>query len=325
MQVIQGIENLDRSPPGVILTIGNFDGVHRGHQEIIRLARERARRIGGTCVAFTFRPHPQTALKPGVHVQLLSTYDEKLELLSELGVDMVIEQPFSREFSSIECEDFFNDIILHRLSADSVIVGYDFSFGKERRGHLTCLESLCKSTGVELTIVPPQRMDGEVVSSSRIRQHLLNAEIEEANHLLGRPFSYRGIVIKGERRGHQLGFPTANLKLEAKLTLPFGVYATIAIPQGTELGPNRPKSQPREYFSVTNIGTRPTFQAEGGSTIPALAETHLIGTTLDLYGNSLEVRFLKQLRHERRFSGMDELKHQIGLDIEAAQKFFRSS
>lgn len=314
METVRGIRSLNKSLPHAVLTIGNFDGVHLGHQRIIGLAVEKARALGGTAVAYTFRPHPQVALRPGANVQLLLTYDEKLEWLAALGLDMTIEEPFSREFSTVAPQEFFTDVILRRLNAEAIVVGYDFAFGKERAGTLQALEEFCKKAGVELTVVAPQRASAEVVSSSRIRQHLAAGEVDNAAALLGREFFYRGVVVRGEGRGRKLGFPTANLKIENKLTLPYGVYATWAVLDGQRLP------------SVTNVGVRPTFttQAAGGGPtdgheLPALVETHLLDTTQDLYGKTLEVRFVKRLREERRFPGIDALKAQISADASQAR------
>lgn len=310
METIRGIQTLSRVLPQAVLTIGNFDGVHRGHQRIIALAVEKARARGGVAVAYTFRPHPQQALRPAANLQLLLTYDEKLEALAEQGLDVTIEEPFSREFSTVAPQEFFTDVILRRLGAQAIVVGYDFAFGKERAGTLQALGEFCQRTGVELTVVPPQREGTEVVSSSRIRQHLAAGEMDSATALLGREFYYRGVVVRGEGRGRKIGFPTANLKIENKLTLPYGVYATWAVPKNSKDGKKMP--------SVTNVGVRPTFTqgAPGpdGSELPALVETHLLDRTLDLYGQTLEVRFVKRLREERRFPGIDALKAQIAAD-----------
>jgi riboflavin kinase/FMN adenylyltransferase len=307
MELVRGIQALTHSVAHPVLTIGNFDGVHLGHQRIISLARDKAKDRGGQCVAYTFRPHPQVALRPDTALQLLSTYDEKLELLGHLGVDLLIEEPFSREFSTIEPEQFFTEMILRRLSAEAIVVGYDFAFGRERHGHLDALATFCQNAGVELTVVPPQKMGTEVVSSSKIRQYLLAGNIELANQLLGRFFSYRGNVIRGEGRGRQLGYPTANLKLENKLTLPYGVYATWATVDG------------KKFPSVTNVGVRPTFQV-GSFELPALVETHLLDFSGDLYGSTLDVQFVSRLRAEKKFSGTSELKAQIQIDAQQARQ-----
>jgi len=295
-----------------VVTIGNFDGVHLGHQKIIQLALNQARAKNGTCVAYTFRPHPQIALKPENQVQLLSTYDEKIEILESLGVDLLVEEPFSREFSTLSAEQFFRRVLLRQLGAEVIVVGYDFAFGKERNGHLNALEALCQEASVKLVVVPPQRFGEEVASSSRIRQHLMSGNIPAATQLLGREFFYRGVVIHGEGRGRKMGFPTANLKLENKLALPKGVYATWAV---------RGKVK---FPSVTNIGVRPTF-SDGTKELPVLVETHLLNEIVDLYGTTLEVRFVAKLREERKFSGVEELKAQIGLDAQHAANHLSSA
>lgn len=309
MELVRGIQSLSRALSRPVVTIGNFDGVHLGHRCIIGLAVEKARSRNGTAVAYTFRPHPQVALRPEAGVQLLSTYDEKLELIAALGVDLVVEEPFSREFSTTPSERFFEETLRSRLGAEAIVVGYDFAFGRGREGHLEALQAFCEKAGVELTVVPPQQgADGETVSSSRIRRQLLAGDVAAARLLLGREYSYQGIVAKGEGRGRQLGFPTANLRIEDKLMLPYGVYATRARVDG------------RVFDSITNIGVRPTFAGPEGSTPRVLVETHFLDASMDLYGRALEVFFLARLREERRFSGVEELKARIAADIEQARR-----
>ena len=310
MERLDGIQSLARPLPHACVTIGNFDGVHLGHRQIFNLTLTKARFRGGAAVVYTFRPHPQIALRPGSRYPLLNTYDEKAELIEQTGIDVLIEEPFSREFSSTSPEHFFNEMLLHRMSAEEIVVGYDFAFGKGREGQLDRLEVLCARAGIPLTIVPPFKIDHEIVSSSRIRGHLLAGEIEAGNRLLGREFSYSGVVIRGEGRGRKLGFPTANLKLEDKLALPNGVYAVLARVEG------------QEYLAVANIGVRPTFQSDEDATrlLPALIEVHLLDQTIDLYGRTLEARFVRRLREERKFSGFDTLKAQIALDVERARQ-----
>lgn len=321
MERLRGIEAIHQRFRKPVLTIGNFDGVHLGHQKIVALALEKAKERQGTCIAFTFKPHPQMALRPEGALSLLTTYEEKLDLLAKHGVQVAIEQPFSRHFSSVSPDHFFSDVILKSIGAEAIVVGYDFGFGKERQGDMETLETLCKSAGVELTVVPPLKVDGEIVSSSKIRQYLLSGDIEAGNRLLGHEFAYRGTVMKGEGRGRKLGFPTANLKLEEKLVLPYGVYATIAVLEK--------EGRIQTIPSVTNIGVRPTFYTPGpdesGRELPALVETHLLDTQLDLYGTSLEVRFVRRLREERKFDGVEKLKAQILLDAQQARALLASA
>jgi riboflavin kinase/FMN adenylyltransferase len=312
MEVVKGYPKYHPSDRGkfAVVTIGNFDGVHLGHQKIIAITKEKAKTGGGESVAYTFRPHPRAVIHPDAPPALLLTYDEKLQVLASQGIDVTIEEPFSREFSTTSPDTFFRDILIGHLKARAVVVGYDFAFGRQREGSLRLLETFCQQSGVELTIVPPLKVGDETVSSTAIREHLMRGEIERANEMMGRQFSYRGVVIKGEGRGRTIGFPTANLKLDSKLALPYGVYATWANLNG------------KIFPSVTNVGVRPTFQV-GSQELPALIETHLLDETIDLYGHTLEVRFVQKLRNEIRFSGPDKISAliaQITLDAEAARK-----
>lgn len=304
-QWIKGLQYLNQPLPPSVVTIGNFDGVHLGHLKLLEVTRHKAAEFGAASVVFTFKPHPQAILRPDAAPSLLLTYSEKVEQLSSRGVDVVVEEPFSRQFSEFTAEEFFARVLVRQLSARAVVVGYDFAFGRERRGSLESLRAFCSRSGVELTVVPPFRLGDEVVSSSRIREHFAAGRVEEGNALLGHPFFYRGHVIRGEGRGRKIGFPTANLQLDQKLVLPYGVYATEAWLGGVS------------HLSVTNLGVRPTFA--GGSELPALVETHLLHQSLDLYGQVLEVRFVKKLRDERKFSGIDALKAQIALDAAQAE------
>jgi len=300
-----------------VLTIGNFDGVHIGHQRIIRLAVEKARQLQGQCVAMTFTPHPQEILRPGQVSSLrITTDEEKIELLERLGVDVLIEQPFDRDFAAMLPQEFFEKVICQTVRAESIVIGYDFGFGKDRQGSIQTLFELSKKQGIELTQVPVQTLESsrsEVISSSRVREFLLKGQIESANALLGHEFLYRGIVVHGDGRGRKIGFPTANLKLigtGTKFSLPNGVYVTRALIEG------------KAYPSVTNIGVRPTFQKENDG---ACVECHILDSQeLDLYGHQLEIRFLSRLREEKKFAGVDELKMQIVEDIRRAEGVFKN-
>lgn len=337
MEIVRGHADWTQShgPTRPVLTIGNFDGVHRGHQEILRLTVEKARAAGVRSVAYTFRPHPQMALRPDRKLELLSTYEERAEAIARAGIDFLIEEPFSREFSTTPADVFFREILIQKLSVSEIVVGYDFGFGKDRGGHLESLESYCRVAGVRLTVVPPQSVDDAgVASSSRIRGFLRANDLESANRLLGYSFSYRGVVLRGENRGHLLGFPTANIQVEAKLRLPLGVYATRTRLYGP-VSPQLPTPIVAEFDSVTNLGIRPTFYASGHASgthaqaEPApVIETHLLDsakqgdTELDLYGRTIEVRFIHYLREERKFDSRDALASQIRRDIDAAQALF---
>ena len=304
--VIQGISQFEQTLKHPVVTIGNFDGFHLGHQSIVQSAINEAKKRGGMAVAYTFRPHPQVALRPGAQIQLLCTYDEKIRLLSDFGLDLIIEEPFSREFSETDSHTFFSEVLLKKLGVEAIVVGYDFAFGKGREGHLENLEKFCKSSNVSLEVVQPLRTEGEIVSSSKIRAHLRSGEISIASRMLGRFFSYEGVIVRGAGRGNQLGFPTANLEIQNKLILPLGVYSTWAWIDGKKIP------------SVTNVGVRPTFLTTGQD-VPPLIETHLLHTAQDLYGLHMKVEFVQKIRDEKKFDSIEHLKLQIQKDIEAAK------
>lgn len=309
MQIFRGYEEVNQAFARPIVTIGNYDGLHLGHRQIIEAVIERARREGGTSVVYTFRPHPHLALTQEEDLQLINTYDEKLELLANIGVDVVIEQPFSREFSTIAPEKFFRDILVKRLSAHAIYVGYDFGFGRDRAGNLDTLRAFCDAEGVELTVAKPMKIEGEICSSSRIRSYIQSGEVGLANRLLGREFFYKGLVVRGNGRGHKIGFATANVRTESKLRVKEGVYATYALYGG------------KMYKSVTNVGRQPTFNREGG--VPVTVETHILDFDRDIYGSTLEVRMVERLRDEVKFDGIESLVKQIGLDVEKARQILK--
>ena len=301
MEVFKGFSALGRELSRSVVTVGNFDGVHLGHREIIQLAIQKARKLGGASVVYTFRPHPRVALRPDLPFRFLNTYDEKIELIRSLGPDLLIEEPFSREFSTMSAEQFFGDVVVKALHAEALVVGHDFGFGRSREGHLDTLTRFCNQTSLDLTIVSPFKVGEEVVSSSKIRAHLDAGQLEAANALLGYRFGYRGLVIKGDGRGRTIGFPTCNLSVEPKLDLPFGVYATWAT-----------LADGKKLRGATNIGVRPTFEGAKGVQI----ETHLLDFWGDLYGQQVELQFVDKVRDEKKFGSIDELKSQIAFDIE---------
>lgn len=316
MEVVQGYKHLPRVILHPVLTIGNFDGLHVGHQRMIQQAIDKARLRQGQCVAMTFTPHPQAVLRPDLPPpQRITTDEEKRDLFAALGVDILIEQPFTRDFASITAEEFFETVIDRAIRAEAIVIGYDFGFGKNREGSIRTLTELANQRGIELTLVSAQVLSSEnreVISSSKVRDCLLKGDLESAHAFLGREFSYRGVVVTGDGRGRKIGFPTANLQLvgtgvESKLSLPHGVYVTRAVIQGEVLP------------SVTNIGIRPTFSI-GSSNFPSCIECHILDSTLDLYGQEIEVRFVKRLREERKFAGVEELKAQIAQDVRKARE-----
>lgn len=332
MQIIAGTEELSRSLTRPVLTIGNFDGVHLGHRAIMNTVIERARLLGGVSVVLTFDPHPRKVLQPDRAPSLLATRDQKLEALEAIGIDIVIMQPFDLEFAKISPEKFVREIVYERIRPVEVFVGYDFHFGRDREGSMTALSEIGAGLGFSVTIIPEIRIDDGDVNSTRIRDLLAEGKVEEAETLLGRPFSVRSLVLKGERRGRTLGFPTANLAPENEILPAVGVYAGEirvmsdgAVDTGsntsnnTSNNTNKNTRTDRRYSVVINVGHRPTFHENGR----LLAEAHLLDFEGDLYGRAVELSFCHWLRSEEKFPGAEELKLQIAADVELARKKLR--
>jgi riboflavin kinase/FMN adenylyltransferase len=285
-----------------VVAIGMFDGLHQGHRAVISRAKAIAEQEGLPCVVFTFVGHPRAVLQPDFPVPLLTTWDEKRALLAELGVDVVIGAHFTPAFSGIDARDFIRRILQEQLAARHVVVGYNFAFGYQQSGKVDTLRALGPDHGFDVTIVAPCTVDGAPVSSSRIRQLLASGHVEEANHLLGRPYTLSGLVVKGDQRGRLLGFPTANVAVDPQKLLPaFGVYAGHAHWEG--------HSNP----CVVNLGMRPTFDP------PQLRiEAHLIDYAGDLYDRTMTLELVHRLRPEQAFKSIDGLVSQIRADVARA-------
>lgn len=306
MQLYKGMAEVE-TPKNAVVTIGNFDGVHLGHQELLRLVRAHADRIQGTAVVVTFRPHPRFVLRPTDEPHLLNTYEEKAELFGDYGADITVEEPFSREFSNTTPEEFVDKFLIGKLATRVLYLGYDFAFGKERSGSIELMKRLAESRGIELHVVQPMAVDGQVVSSSVIRQALDEGNIGLANLGLGRPFFLRGLVWRGEGRGRTIGVPTANIQTENRRYPRVGVYATRTLWRG------------HWYPSISNIGYNPTFKGDG-TDLPLKIETHLFDFNNDMYGDEIQVDFFQFIRAEKKFNGVNELISQIKLDSEIAKK-----
>jgi riboflavin kinase/FMN adenylyltransferase len=285
------------------LTIGAFDGVHRGHQALISGVVAGARATGRLAGVITFHPHPAMALAPHRAPPYLTTPGEKMALLEGLGVDLVVLLTFDAEVASTPARDFVEMLSRH-LRLRELWVGADFALGRNREGDVACLRKLGRELGYDVHVVDPLIVDGQAVSSSRIRRLLLEGHVEEAARLLGRYPSLSGEVVEGARRGHLLGFPTANLEVRRERAVPAdGVYAVFAL-----LGRER-------YPAVANVGVRPTFD-NGQRTV----ETYILDFDRDIYGCDLVVEFVARLRNERRFESVDDLVGQIRADSEMARR-----
>ena len=302
MQIFHGIDQAE-GLRGCALCLGNFDGVHVGHQALFGVAARH-----GHAVAVTFDPHPGKVLGTQGGPSLITPLARKLELLEEVGLWATVVQPFTRAYAQNSARSF-EEALLDKLGAAHLVVGADFTYGHERQGTVETLARAAATRAAHLHVVPPVTLDGLTVSSSRIRKCILEGSVQSACRLLGRPFDLDGEVVKGEGRGRELGFPTANLDTRNELRPAPGVYAVRAC-----LRP--PPGQPSQPWlpGAANIGIKPTF---GGSTLTI--EAHLLDFSGDLYGKSLRLQFIERLRPEQRFSSLLELKGQIGRDLHAAR------
>ena len=288
-----------------VVALGFFDGVHLGHRAVLSRAKTLSLELGCDCTVWTFASSPKNYFSPR-SVPQLTDGATKARLIEELGADTLVSVPFDQAVADLSAEDFFHRILKSSLRASHIVCGYNYSFGAGGRGNVTLLESLCRTAGIGLTVLPAVTVEGMAVSSTMIRRALEEGRPEEAAKLLGRPFSIRTPVVDGQRLGRRLGFPTLNQLLEEDRLLPArGVYLSRVTLEGD--------STP--YFGITNLGRRPTV---GGDFLGA--ETHIFDFSGDLYGTTVEVALLTFLRPERKFDSVEALSRQVHDDIEQAIK-----
>ena len=299
---------LGRALRAPAVAIGNFDGVHLGHQALLATASRLAHEAGGETVVLTFDPHPARFLAPALAPPMLMTLERRMELLAEAGADAVVVEPFTTEFAALPADRFIAEVLRGDLDARHVVVGWDFTFGAGRQGNATMLASEGARLHMGVSIVPPVMVAGLLCSSTKIREFVLEGRVEGAAMLLGRPFEIAGRVVHGVERGRTLGIPTANLDAEADLVPKPGVYAAWAcrLDDGSLL----------RLRAAVSIGSNPTFTAEDrGAVPPVTIEAHLLDFDGDLYGARLRLEFASWLRDQRRFSSTDELLAEIRRDI----------
>ena len=286
-----------------MLTFGVFDGLHIGHQDVLKTVHERADADNLTSVLFGFYPHPLTFLAPDKCPPVLMCLPKRVEILEQLGIDVAIFVNFNEQIASMSPWTFVNRILLELCSAKHVVVGYACQFGKDREGNAELLKSIGQESGFGVTVVPPTQLNGLPVHSTRIRQAIGRGDLGLASQLLGRTYSLRGTIVQGDGRGRQIGFPTANIEPGAQLCPPNGVYAI------------RAKLANRWLDGVLNIGIRPTFDGTKFQ-----VESHLFDFDEDIYGETIEIFFIEKIRNERKFSDIQTLVQQIHRDIAIAHE-----
>lgn len=304
MILIEDLQNLKKPLKNVVLTIGNFDGVHKGHLALFNKVKERAKAVRGTSGVMTFDPHPVRIMKPGNGPWLITPTPQKLELIDKAGIQIIFCLRFTKEFAAISARDFVKNILVDKIGIKELVVGYDYTFGHNREGNLSLLREMGDQMGFAVHLVGPVHVDHVLVSSTSIRTLVREGKLDEAEVLLGRSYQLQGTVVKGHNRGGRLlGFPTANLLVEDELLPKVGVYAVTVLIEG------------KTYDGVTNVGYNPTFQDQALS-----VETHILDYSGELTGRTIRVNFVKRLRDEKKFSGIKELVAQIDRDVAEARE-----
>jgi riboflavin kinase / FMN adenylyltransferase len=303
MEIIRVREKIYQNFNAPSVALGNFDGVHLGHQQILARTIETAHSKGRDAVVYTFDPHPRLVLNLVPEIPRITTPRERADLLEHLGVDVLILAEFTREFAMQTPEEFVQNVLAEELGTRNLFIGENYRFGKGRSGTPQTLRKMAPELGFIVHVVPPVRVDDAVVSSSRIREHLIHGEIRRANVLLGREFTIEGRVIHGHHRGKAIGFPTANIKPEVKLHPPEGVYAVYC------------RTDSGIHPGVMNIGSNPTFKDRRVS-----YEVYVLDFEGDLYGQNIRVYLVEKLRPEMTFSGVEELKAQIRKDVDQGRE-----
>ncbi len=311
MRVYRDALQRDDLPRDLIVTVGNFDGIHTGQRRILDLVSARARETGLRSAVVTFEPHPLSVLRPEKAPPLLTTPAQKESLLAETGIDALLVVQFTPSFARLPARRFVRDFLCRKLAVREVYVGSSFAFGRDREGDLSLLRTMGDSFGFAAFGFEEVSSDGAAVSSTRIRAAVATGEVGEAARLLGRPYSLGGIVVRGDGRGRGLGWPTANLAVDNDLLAADGVYVTRL----------RIAARGESLPSVTNVGTRPTVYDEH----PRLVECHVLDFDRDIYGERVELEMLRRLRGEQKFPSVEALREQIGRDAEAAREYFATA
>ncbi len=281
-----------------VVALGNFDGIHIGHQALIKKTVDTAKKIDGTAVLFTFYPHPIKVVEKRREPFIIQTFKEKVKIAESLGIETVVCARFTKSFANMHPEDFIKDILIDKLRVKSVCVGHDYTFGKDGRGGIKTLREYANRYGFELSVIPPVKIDGIIVSSSRIREFLRVGNVKYANKFLGRPYKISGVVKKGDGRGASLGFPTANIYPKNEIILKNGVYAAYVYVDS------------KKYKAAVNVGNNPTFKG-----VDKHIEVFIMEFNENIYSKKIEIEFVDFIREEKRFRKVDELIARIDKDI----------
>jgi riboflavin kinase/FMN adenylyltransferase len=307
MELIENLDEIKAPYTKSVITIGNFDGVHIGHQALFHETIARADAIGGTSIAMTFEPHPIRLLKGGSPPPLITLHEQKIELISRSGLDLLICVPFTHAFAAIGAKTFVEEILIKKIGMTAMVVGEDYSYGRNREGNLKMLQTDAVRLGFTVVVVPGIPFSGETterISSTRIRELVMDGELSASQKMLGRHYQVRGTVVRGRNRGGKLlGFPTANINLQDALRPKNGVYAVTV------------ECLNRLFKGVVNIGYSPTFEDHQFT-----VEVHLLDFDGDLYGKKIRVNFVQRIRDEKKFSGIEALANQIRKDIDEARE-----
>ena len=306
MQLVRGLHNFPSDKHACALTIGNFDGLHKGHQAVLRGLREYAVKFQLMSSVMTFEPTPQEYFSPATAPARLQRLRDKLSTLAEMQIDQVICLPFNQRLAKLSADDFVQQVLIDGLDVRFLVVGDDFRFGKDRQGDLELLTAYGKRTGFEVVSTQTFIQSDGRVSSTRVREALANGDLQLAERLLGRPFRICGKVASGQQRGRTIGFPTANIRLHRKVTPLKGVYAVRVEGAANDT-----------VVGVANLGTRPTVDGKSW-----MLEVHLFDFSSDIYGRVLDVEFCSRIRDEKKFESFDALKVQIQQDAQVARDYF---
>ncbi|MGX6592001.1 bifunctional riboflavin kinase/FAD synthetase [Cetobacterium ceti] len=308
MVIINDILNCDIDLKNSYVAIGAFDGIHRGHRELIESAVARARANNGKAVIFTFANHPLETIDIRKAPKLINSREEKVHILASLGVDYLIMQPFTKDFANMDPEYFVGHVLKEIMNTKEIFIGFNFSFGKGGKAKTEELKKFGEKYSVLVNVIEPVKINGEIVSSTIIRDRILKGNLEETNLFLGAPFLIIGEVIHGKKLGRVMGFPTANLKILNKIYPPFGIYGGKVLIEGEH----------SERSAVINIGRNPTLKP-GEQSI----EVHILDFNGDIYGKKIYVRLLKYMRNEKKFNSMEELKATINGDVKNWREFLK--